>query len=65
MTEDESRAEKVRLAISATKRAHADRYSWSGLGDNNGVDEAYIESLPDWMLDKVIEANSGSDPAWL
>lgn len=65
MAEDESRAEKVRVAVEAVRRAHADRYSWSGFGGNYGVDTGYVESLPDWMLDQIIEANSGSDPVWL
>ena len=50
----DARAEKVRLAIAAVRRFNSARYSWSGLDDLYGVDEAYISSLPDLALDQII-----------
>jgi hypothetical protein len=53
MTEDESRAEKVRLAVAALRRSHLDLYG------SDAVDESYVNRQPDWMLDRIIKANRG------
>lgn len=49
--EPDGREARVARAISAARRTHLARYG------TDAVDEAYIRSLPDWMLDRIIGAN--------
>ena len=49
----DEREEKIQRAISIVKHRNFERY---GIAE---VDEAYVRSLPDWRLDRIIDPGKG------